>query len=216
MLTLKNEDEAREVNSFVSENTEINLYFTWLLLWIKWFYSVALSERESPLGRTHWWNFWKDIAKRKYPVSQKLRNQRWGLCLLYKLCFVVQVVLCCTNYALLYKLFFVVQVVLCSKALVLTLKNEDEAREVNSFVSENTEINLYFTWLLLWIKWFYSVALSERESPLGRTHWWNFWKDIAKRKYPVSQKLRNQRWGLLKSEARYLRWIDKIYALCRF
>ena len=57
----------------------------------------------------------------------------------------VQVVLCCTNRALLYKLCFVVQVVLCSKALVLTLKSEDEAREVNSFVSENTEINLYFT-----------------------------------------------------------------------
>ena len=57
----------------------------------------------------------------------------------------VQVVLCCTNCALLYKLCFVVQVVLCSKALVLTLKSEDEVREVNSFVSENTEINLYFT-----------------------------------------------------------------------
>ena len=78
--------------------------------------------------------------------------------LLYKLCFVVQIVLCVTSRALLYKLYFfvqvvlflykfcfVVQVVLCSKALVLTLKSEDEAREVNSFVSENTEINLYFT-----------------------------------------------------------------------
>ena len=53
--------------------------------------------------------------------------------------------LVCTSCALLYKLCFVVQVVLCSKALVLTLKSEDEAREVNSFVSENTEINLYFT-----------------------------------------------------------------------
>ena len=68
---------------------------------------------------------------------------RTNCTLLYKLCFVVQMMLCCTNYALLYKLCFVVQVVLCSKALALTLKSEDEAREVNSFVSENTEINLY-------------------------------------------------------------------------
>ena len=51
----------------------------------------------------------------------------------------------CTSCALLYKLCFVVQVVLCSKALGLTLKSEDEARGVNSFVSENTEINWYFT-----------------------------------------------------------------------
>ena len=152
----------------------------------------------------------------QYPSHRSLQLVCTSCALLYKLCFVVQIMLCCTNYALFYKLCFVVQVVLCSKALVLTLKSEDEAREVNSFVSENTEINLYFTWLLLWIKGFYLVALSERESPLGRTRWWNFWKDIAKRKYPVSQKLRNQRWGLLKSEARYLRWIDKIYALCRF
>ena len=50
----------------------------------------------------------------------------------------------CTNFALLYKFCFVVQVVLCSKALELTLKSEDDAREVNSFVSENTEINFYF------------------------------------------------------------------------
>ena len=38
--------------------------------------------------------------------------------------------LCCTNCALFCKLCFIVQVVLCSKALGLTLKSEDEAREV--------------------------------------------------------------------------------------
>ena len=64
--------------------------------------------------------------------------------LLYKFCFVVQVVLFCTSCAFLYKFCFVVQVVLCSKALELTLKSEDDAREVNSFESENTEINFYF------------------------------------------------------------------------
>ena len=81
----------------------------------------------------------------QYPSHRSLQLVCTSCALLYKLCFVVQVVLCCTNDALLYTLCFVVQVVLCSKALVLTLKSEDEAREVNSFVSENTEINLYFT-----------------------------------------------------------------------